>query len=168
MFCKKSVLRNLAKFKRKHLHESLFLNNLRHRCFPVNFVKFLGTPFYTEHLWWLLLNGKGQVPSKFICDTSGDLVLYYYLRNVKNTNGGVLLLVKLQTEAFNFTKSNTPRWVFFYVFLNCASKYRVAQSVSYLKYRNIIFVVDLNLFQVNPPLAYLLKASENQVVFRGI
>ena len=135
MFCKKSVLRNLAKFKRKHLHESLFLNNLRHRCFPVNFVKFLGTPFYTEHLWWLLLNGKGQVPSKFICDTSGDLVLYYYLRNVKNTNGGVLLLVKLQTEAFNFTKSNTPRWVFFYVFLNCANKYRVAQSVSYLKYR---------------------------------
>ena len=26
-----------------------------HRCFPVNFVKFLRTPFLTEHLWWLLL-----------------------------------------------------------------------------------------------------------------
>ena len=26
-----------------------------HRCFPVNFAKFLGTPFFTEHLWWLLL-----------------------------------------------------------------------------------------------------------------
>ena len=25
------------------------------RCFPVNFVKFLRTPFLTEHLWWLLL-----------------------------------------------------------------------------------------------------------------
>ena len=124
----------------------------------MNFVKFLGTPFYTEHLWWLLLNGNGQVPSKFICDTLGDLVLLYYLRNVKNTNGGVLLLVKLQSEGFNFTKSNTPRWVFFYVFLNCTNKYRVAQSVSYLKYRNIIFFVDLNLFQVNPPLAYPLKA----------
>ena len=24
-------------------------------CFPVNFVKFLRTPFFTEHLWWLLL-----------------------------------------------------------------------------------------------------------------
>ena len=23
--------------------------------FPVNFAKFLGTPFFTEHLWWLLL-----------------------------------------------------------------------------------------------------------------
>ena len=27
-----------------------------HRCFPVNFVKFLKTPFFKEHLWWLLLN----------------------------------------------------------------------------------------------------------------
>ena len=27
-----------------------------HRCFPVNFVKFLRTPFFTEHLWWLLLD----------------------------------------------------------------------------------------------------------------
>ena len=26
-----------------------------HKCFPVNFVKFLRTPFSTEHLWWLLL-----------------------------------------------------------------------------------------------------------------
>ena len=24
-------------------------------CFPVNFVKFLRTPFFIEHLWWLLL-----------------------------------------------------------------------------------------------------------------
>ena len=27
-----------------------------HWCFPLNFVKFLRTPFYIEHLWWLLLN----------------------------------------------------------------------------------------------------------------
>ena len=26
-----------------------------HRCFPVNFPKFLKTPFFIEHLWWLLL-----------------------------------------------------------------------------------------------------------------
>ena len=29
---------------------------LWHRCFPVNFVKFLRTPSYKEHLWLLLLN----------------------------------------------------------------------------------------------------------------
>ena len=37
------------------------------------------------------------------------------LKNVKNTHGGVLLLVKSQALAFNFTKSNTPPWVSFYV-----------------------------------------------------
>ena len=32
----------------------------------------------------------------------------YNLKNVKNTHEGVLLLVKLQAEAYNFTKINTP------------------------------------------------------------
>ena len=35
------------------------------------------------------------------------------LKNVKNTHGGVLLLVKLQPEVCNFTKSDTPPWAFF-------------------------------------------------------
>ena len=34
---------------------TLFKKRLWHRCFPVNFAKFLRTPFFTEHLWWLLL-----------------------------------------------------------------------------------------------------------------
>ena len=69
VFCKKVVLRNLTKFTGKHLCQSLFFFNkvagqrpatllkkrLLHRCFPVNFVKILRTPFYIEHLWWLLL-----------------------------------------------------------------------------------------------------------------
>ena len=29
---------------------------LWHSCFPMNFVKFLRTPFFIEYLWWLLLN----------------------------------------------------------------------------------------------------------------
>ena len=32
-----------------------FKKRLWHRCFPVNFVKFLRILFLTEHLWWLLL-----------------------------------------------------------------------------------------------------------------
>ena len=28
---------------------------LSHRCFPVNFAKFLRTTFFIEQLWWLLL-----------------------------------------------------------------------------------------------------------------
>ena len=55
---RKGVLRNFAKFKGKHLCQSLYFNkvaNLRpatllkqrlwHRCFPVNSAKFLRTPF---------------------------------------------------------------------------------------------------------------------------
>ena len=62
MFCKKGVLRNFTKFTGKHLCQSLFFNKVAglrpkswHRCFPVNFVKFLRTYFFTEHVWWLLL-----------------------------------------------------------------------------------------------------------------
>ena len=64
VFCKKSILRNFAKFTGKHLCQSLFFNKKRlwHWCFPAKFVKFLRTPFFTEHLWWLplqsVLNGQ--------------------------------------------------------------------------------------------------------------
>ena len=40
----------------------------------------------------------------------------YNLKYVKNTHGGVLILVKLQALACNFTKSNTPPLVFFTFF----------------------------------------------------
>ena len=49
-------------FTGKHLCQSLFFNKvaglrlrLWHRCFPVNFAKFLRTPFFTKYLRWLLL-----------------------------------------------------------------------------------------------------------------
>ena len=55
---RKGVLRNFSKFTGKHLCQSLFFNKvaglrpatllkkrLWHRCFPVNFEKFLRTPF---------------------------------------------------------------------------------------------------------------------------
>ena len=35
---------------------TLLEKRLWQRCFPVNFAKFLGTPSFTEHLWWLLLS----------------------------------------------------------------------------------------------------------------
>ena len=34
---------------------TLLKRRLWHRCFAVNFAKFLRAPFVTEHLWWLLL-----------------------------------------------------------------------------------------------------------------
>ena len=78
MFCEKGVPRNFTKITGKQLCQSLFFKQLCqglsfnkvaglrpatllkkrlwHRCFPVNFVKFLRTPFLTEHLWLLLLH----------------------------------------------------------------------------------------------------------------
>ena len=60
---------NFTKFTGKHLCQSFFFNKvtslrsatllnkkLWHRCFPLNFVKFLRAPFLTEHFWWLLLS----------------------------------------------------------------------------------------------------------------
>ena len=90
VFCKKGALRNSAEFTGKHLCQGLFFNKvavlfnkvagllpetllkkrLRHRCFPVNFVKFLRAPFlakgssgcfffsycYIPHLWCFVVN----------------------------------------------------------------------------------------------------------------
>ena len=54
----------------------------------------------------------------------------YNLKNVKNTLEGVLLLVKLQAMACNFTKSNIPPWVFF-TFFKLYTWYQTAQSITY-------------------------------------
>ena len=66
VLCKKSELRNFAKFTGKHLRQSFFLNKVArlktvtllkkrpwHRSFPVNFAKLLRTPFLVEYLRWL-------------------------------------------------------------------------------------------------------------------
>ena len=63
-FIEKGVLKNLKKFTGKQLCEILFLNKvpglrpvttlkkrLWHRCFSVNFVKYLRNYFFIEHLW---------------------------------------------------------------------------------------------------------------------
>ena len=42
----------------------------------------------------------------------GILYHLYNLENVKNINGGVLLLSKLKASAYNFTKSENPPWKF--------------------------------------------------------
>ena len=76
-FCKKGVLGNFAKFTGKHLCQSIFFNKaagLRpaillkkrpwHRCSPVNFAKFLRTPFLIEHLWWLFLHRDEMLLTK--------------------------------------------------------------------------------------------------------
>ena len=63
LFCKKVVLGNFAKFTGKHLSRLSLLIKLQtlqkkrpwHRCFPLNFAKFLRTPFLQNTSRRLLL-----------------------------------------------------------------------------------------------------------------
>ena len=54
----------------------------------------------------------------------------YNLKNVKNTHGGVLLLVKLQAN-LQVTKSNTPPLVFF-TFFKLYKWYQIAQRITWI------------------------------------
>ena len=54
----------------------------------------------------------------------------YNLKNVKNTHEGVLLL------ACNFTKSNTPPWVFF-TFFKLYKWYQITQRITIRKISNL-------------------------------
>ena len=45
-----------ARFSFTLRRATLLKKRLWHRCFPMNFAKFLRTPFLTERLRWLLLN----------------------------------------------------------------------------------------------------------------
>ena len=83
-----------------------------------------------ERLRMLLIYLR-SFPSWNICDVLRDLVPFlYHLKNVKNIHGRVLLLVKLQVSACNFTKRNAPPWVFSTFFEQC-KWYHIAQSVSH-------------------------------------
>ena len=78
MYFRIGVLENFAMFTGNHLCWSLFFDKyaglkacnfikkrLQHTFFPVKFAKFLRTPFFTEHVLWLLL------------EISPELSLYY-------------------------------------------------------------------------------------------
>ena len=75
---RKGVLKNFEKFTGKHLCQSLHFNKIEalrsatllkkrlwHSCFPVNFPKFLRTPFLQNISGRLLLNAVKLVPVKF-------------------------------------------------------------------------------------------------------
>ena len=65
-------------------------------------------------------------------DPLSDLICHLYnLKILKNSHGGVLLLVRMQDEACIFIKGNTPSWMFF-TFFKQYKCYLIAQCISYL------------------------------------
>ena len=79
----------------------------------------------------------------------------YNLKNVKNTHGGVLLLIKLQAEACNFTKSNTPPWVFF-AFFELYEWYQIAQSTTVF-YQLVLFDLTFDICIIEEATSYIVK-----------
>ena len=69
----------------------------------------------------------------------------YNLKNVKNSHGGMLILVKLQALACDFTKINTPPWLFF-TFFKLYKWYQIVQRATYY-FHNYSFKVS-TLFKV--------------------
>ena len=159
VFCKKGVLRNFAKFTGKHLCQSLFFNKvaglrpatllkkrLWHRCFPVNFGKFLRTPFITEHLWWLLLatthSYNGFKTFRWFDMWKCHYLLCYYKHSARTRSYDVLLIVS--KIKLHFVRSSL-----FFVGLRvfnslpieirqCDTLFSFCNKVQYLSWWNII------------------------------
>ena len=71
-------------------------------------------------------------PNIYICGALRNWHHLYNLKNVKNSYGGVLILVRLQAEVGNFTEINIPPWVLF-TFFKLYKWYQMAQCISYRK-----------------------------------
>ena len=72
--------------------------------------------FITCHLVFLPEEMQRKLKQAKICGALRELVPFVQFKNVKNTYGGVLILVKLLASACNFAKINTPPWVLFTFF----------------------------------------------------
>ena len=85
----KGVLRNFTKFTGKHLYESLFFKKvaglrhrtllkkrLWHRCFPVNFVKFLRTPL-NDYFWKTFRRRSSEIA--FIYAVSDAILVFRFI-----------------------------------------------------------------------------------------
>ena len=113
-FIKKDVTRNFAKFTRKHLCQRLFFNKdaglspavlikkIRwHRCFPLNFAKFLRKPFY--------INTSGQLHQSSNNDDEEDGA-EYNVNRISNSlwqmffKIGVRPATLLKRDSCNFIK----------------------------------------------------------------
>ena len=78
--------------------------------------------FLAKSIWVIAIQYFSEkVPPKMF-DKMRCAIWYHLcnLKNVENTYGGVLHLIKWQAEASNFNKSNTPPWVFF-TFFKCTN-----------------------------------------------
>ena len=105
-------LKILQKFTGKHLCQGSFFNKvvglrpatllkkrLWHRCFLVNFVKFLNTPFFIVHLWWLLLKAIATLFS--IGKASRNRVSYFSSLFLDKAKASIIVSGVIRKSALN-------------------------------------------------------------------
>ena len=113
---RKGVLTNFSKFTGKLLCQSLrpatlFKKRLWHSCFPVNFAKFLGTPFLQKHLWTTAC----RLATEMLIFRSSPSQMFFKVGALKNfaileplSNNKVAGLLSTPTvAAFEFLAANT-------------------------------------------------------------
>ena len=86
---------------------TLLKKRLWHRCFPVNFVKFLRTLFLIEHVWWRLLDIV-QPPYSKIFYVKYLLTSAKWGKTFYKTSTFFLIHLefdKLRSKSLNFSKS---------------------------------------------------------------
>ena len=93
---------------------------------------------------------KVQVPHFKIVMCWGIWSYLHNLKDVKNTHGEVLFLVKLQASAYNFTKSNTWSSLFFTFFI-LYKWYQIPQNISSVLIPHILTYFT-QMFYFNNPL----------------
>ena len=83
---------------------------------------------------------------------------WYHLHNskqVKNTHGGVLFLVTLQTKVCTFTKSNIP------TFFKLCKWYQIAQSIShYFQVVTLLIIRELTISNLIPHKSYFAMGND--------
>ena len=112
---RKGVLRNFAKFTGKHLSQSLFLNKvaglrsatllkkrLRHKCLPVNFAKFLRTPFSQNKSGRLLLWLKELDIHRFVLKVWMWMLNKKYIKVTAGKISNMLLTVIFFIKFYQF------------------------------------------------------------------
>ena len=80
------------------------LRRLWHRCFPVNFAKFLKTTFFTEHLQWLLFTIK-KVCRSFIFFSFFIFASTFDGKEIMN-NGKIFVIFKFLLILFSEERNN--------------------------------------------------------------
>ena len=77
---------------------ALLKKTLWHGCFPVNFAKFLRTPFFKEHFWWLLL---------YKATPKRSLMIIKSLKDIRQNNLGKIMKGHLNINSIRQESDST-------------------------------------------------------------